>query len=227
MKEIFNKYSDYNLEVIPNDLGYFAKKTWVNKKIQMFSESNILVFNNEKYLSWVLIEDEDKYWLPYEKHLFFKDKLNIKDSDYMIIEQDNNDIMYYTIIDNFLFSYNNSFEDSVNVFNKYCIDNYKIIGVGEVDSKCDIYYSFNQLEVSGVDKNNMFINEESSGYDSSSSVDNVFYSWFEKQELCKNKNNIYIILNVFFIVCLMVFNFFFMVFNSYKEEMLNDLINNI
>ena len=189
MLESFSINSEYVVESIPN-IGYFQKRSWINAKLEEFNSKNALVVIKNDKILWSLLEEDEKFWLPYEKGQFFLSLFDQTKNPKIIIEQTGSDeCVYYGFVDDFLISYAPSFAKCLDGMEQYCEGSkIKIFGIGSVERKCNIVISFDEIEKKlGLKKNDIddeliYIKEEDDEYDLKNKSNELFSHWFKNKD---------------------------------------------
>ncbi|WP_342262202.1 hypothetical protein [Alphaproteobacteria bacterium endosymbiont of Tiliacea citrago] len=116
----YNKYStsqEYELEFIPEDLGFFQKKSYIKEKVREKSENTLIFVQKDKILS-VEVEDEMIGWLQYEKAVFFYNLFDLaKNYKYVFISE--NDSFFYGFIDGFPCVFKSDYDEAFKILNEY------------------------------------------------------------------------------------------------------------
>jgi len=207
--EFINKYDcakyfscgeDYAIEAIPKNIGFFKRKKWIQEKLNFIGNEKALVFVKNSKIMWAFLNDEQKYWLPFEKSQFFLSFVNEKVNDVLITEEKNGEFFYYGISDGFLVAFTKNYDEALMNIRKFSEKNGRIfnLGIGKVEKICDKILSFDEISksVKNVCKNNceielqdeddlIFLNEDVDFYGDSKqknfSLDEIFFQWFSNK----------------------------------------------
>ena len=119
MLKEFSKNNEYVIENIPN-LNFFSKKLWLNEKIKEFQEKNAIFIIKDDKILWSVLEEDEKFWLPYEKGKFFLSCFEENFKEKIIAEQIGfQEYNYYCFFEDFMVCYTQSLTEAINSFSSY------------------------------------------------------------------------------------------------------------
>jgi hypothetical protein len=205
---LFSNSLNYAIERIPN-LGFISKKKWVKDKIQSLSLNKALIWVKKNFIVWVEVDDEERYWLPHEKALFYQSFFGEKKGSFLIAEQSMHNVFYYGLIDDTLVACTNNLEEAINTIKEYSGKKIKYFGVGEVDLKChNKIKAYEIAEKIGYEKkeNGVFLNEQRDLYegfnDQEYDLEDLFFHWFDSKKNPLRRINF---LKVIFVLGILIF----------------------
>lgn len=137
----FSKNNDYNFDLISSE-SFFESKQMIQSKIDSLDDQCIVYMEGNKLLS-VEVENNEKYWLLYEKAKFFLNLFKIKDRFVIISE---NDEFFYGYIDGFPCVFHAEFEKANHVMKEYAgFTNIVLLGVGVVEQPCQNIKTYDEI----------------------------------------------------------------------------------
>jgi hypothetical protein len=186
--QLFSNSKEYGFETIPKHLKFFKKKEFIQKKIALISQENYLLFSENDKILWVILEEDKKYWMPFEKSAFFYQLFNC-DQECVIFSHVDEFFRhsYYAMHSGFLICYTDDYQRAVQelkLISKKEIHNF---GIGDVEIECkkkiteqEFIASFSHLNDNSDE--DFLLNEslDPDPYSNFSKIINeTFVKWFE------------------------------------------------
>lgn len=207
---------DYDFEFIPEDLGFFQRRSFIREKIQEKPENSLVFIQKDKFLS-VVVDSSCNCWLPYEKAVLFYSFFKLSEK-YVLISE--NDDFFYGYIDGFPCVFKNSYEEAFSFLNEYSDgDPIFCYGIGKVTG--DFVATKSLLEVYSIlelPKNveSSVVMEDSEPYGLSYDelpFSKAYFDWQKQQSIRSEEQKVrgyrYIIFGCVFLFFGFVCNYFF------------------
>lgn len=206
-KKIFNKdefsfSNDYAIENIPKEVNFLTRKKWIKDRLSSIGHQKAAVFIKKSTIIWAFLNEEQKYWMPFEKSQFYYNVLQLKDESVLIVEATENGDVFYGLSHGFLVVYTHNYDEAIKSLLKNCTSkNILKIGIGHTNYNCDQKFSYVNLEekitlkaqeketLSSFDDEIIFLNEDTELYDGideknkEKNIDDLFFIWFKNKEV--------------------------------------------
>lgn len=220
MNERFSDTRNYVIEYFPKNVRFFEKKKWISQRLAN-NDQKILYYSDKKKFIWVILEEKEEFWMPFEKIAFFAKQFHFKKGKVLIIEERLNlfsesKLFYYAIMDKFLVSYGDDFEEAMAALKANGSGEVTIFGIGnEVDRRyrCDKILYYGQIaEKIGYKTSEVFTDEliylrEDHEKQEVEDINELFFYWFENKK-CMTKKDKIINLSLIFGISVFVFGAF-------------------
>lgn len=216
----FSNTKRYGFEIIPQNLNKKEKEKWIKNKIEMLSSEKMLIYQLDNKILWVFLEENEKFWLPYEKLSFFKSIFKKELENHIIIEELSYKTNYYAVFENFLIAFEETFEEVVEKLKQLSSKQIEILALVLNEStvqnhNCNqiVNYSsiYPQLNLNFSEE--FFLNEDNESYDEKTkiSLDEVFFRWLDEENSKSKRFKI-----KYFATCFFIISFFLILGFYYK-----------
>jgi hypothetical protein len=196
--EKFSNSEQYVVEMIPKTVNFFNRQKWLKEKLSSLDDEKIVLFEDKDKILWSILDNNEEFWLPFEKAKFYLQQFAVRDGN-MVIEEEiyNHDThryesRYYGLINQFLVAYSKSEDDVIENMDAYEGMNYIKLGVTyEKQARFDKNLTYTEI-AQKIKYDCVFQNHRNEGesvfsyinedHDQGNidEIDAMFYYWFKK-----------------------------------------------